>query len=113
MTHKKSIYLTDQLELINNECTNGYRNRSFSGRVADIVDRYSVLISLTDTVSLSDNEKVIFGEAILGTFIDRDTITYLHENLKDTGLEGADELAAKVEPLSPLERMALIESLDL
>ena len=48
ITQKKSIYLTGSLIPIYNSCKDGNCNRSFSGRVADIADRYTCLLYTSD-----------------------------------------------------------------
>lgn len=110
---KKSIYLAGELINIYDECSNKERNRSFSGRVADIADRYTILMALTETPELTNAEKVILGEAVLGGFVDRNKIRYLPDCIKDTEMQGADVLAEKVEQLDYAQKLKLIESLKI
>ena len=112
VTQKKSIYLTGALIPIYNSCKDGNCNRSFSGRVADITDRYTALIALTDIPEITD-EEMILGECVLGTFLDKLKIKHLPEYIIDTKLNGSAELAKKVKQMTPLQRVALIESLGI
>lgn len=113
VTQKKSIYLTGALIPIYNSCKDGNCNRSFSGRVADITDRYTALIELTDIPEITDEEKMILGECVLGTFLDKLKIKHLPEYIIDTKLNGSVELAKKVKQMTHLQRVALIESLGI
>ncbi|MHA2719559.1 hypothetical protein [Streptococcus agalactiae] len=110
---KKSIYLTGKLIDTYDECITKKRVRSFSGRVSDIVDRYEILIGLAKIPELNDTEKVILGKTILGSVMDKYEILYMPDNIRDTDLEGAEELAKRIEPLDNLQRMALIEALKI
>lgn len=111
---KKSIYLTGELINIYDECNvKKERERSFSGRVSDIVERYTVLMALTDVPELTSGEKVILGEAVLGGFIDRNKIRYLPDSIRDTEMPGAEDLANKVEKLDYNQRLKLIEELKI
>lgn len=111
---KKSIYLTGELINIYDECNvTKERDRSFSGRVSDIVERYDVLMGLTEVPELSPDQKIILGEAILGGFVDRTKIRYLHYSIRDTEMDGCDELANFVEQLDYAQRIKLIEELGL
>lgn len=111
---KKSIYLTGKLINIYDECNvTKERDRSFSGRVSDIVERYTVLMALTEVPELTGGEKVILGEAVLGSFIDRNKIRYLPDSIRDTEMPGAEDLANKVEKLDYNQRLKLIEELKI
>lgn len=111
---KKSIYLTGELINIYDECNvTKKRERSFSGRVSDIVERYTVLMALTEVSELTGEEKVILGEAVLGGFIDRNKIRYLPDSIRDTEMPGSEDLANKVEQLDYNQRLKLIEELKI
>lgn len=111
---KKSIYLTGELINIYDECNvKKERDRSFSGRVADIVERYTVLMAITEVPNLTNEEKVILGEAVLGSFIDRNKIRYLPDSIRDTEMPGSEYLANKVEQLDYNQRLKLIEELKI
>ena len=110
---KKSIYLTGTLIDIYDECHSKERNRSFSGRIADIAERYEALLSLTDTPALTAEEKMILGEAVSGTFIDKLKLKYLPEAILDTQISGCSELADKVSRLDYVQRLGLIEELGI
>lgn len=110
---KKSIYINGALEKVYDECNNGSRNRKFSGRVTDIVERYDVLMALTKAPELTPNQKMILGEAVMGGFMDRNKIRYLHDSIADTELDGCIELAKIVEELDYAQRLKLIESINI
>lgn len=111
---KKSIYLTGELINIYDECNvTKERDRSFSGRVADITERYAVLMSLTQVPELSDEEKCILGEAVLGGFMDCNKVRYLPDCVRDTGMDGSEDLAEKVDELDFAQRLKLIEDLKI
>lgn len=109
---KKSIYINGALEKVYDECSNGSRDRTFSGRVTDIAERYEVLMGLTEAPKLSSEQQLILGEAVLGGFIDKTKIRYLHYSILDTEMDGCEELANIVEQLSYAQRIKLIEVLS-
>lgn len=110
---KKSIYINGALEKVYDECNNGSRDRKFSGRVTDIVERYDVLMGLTEVPELTPNQQMILGEAVLGTFVDKNKIRYLHDAIADTELDGCVELAKIVRDLDYAQRLKLIESINI
>ncbi|CAW92205.1 hypothetical protein [Streptococcus equi] len=110
---KKSIYINGALEKVYDECNNGSRNRKFSGRVTDIVERYDILMALTEIPELTPEQKMILGEAILGGFMDRNKIRYLPDAIADTDLDGCLALAKIVKDLDYTQRIKLIESINI
>ncbi|HEL1012853.1 TPA: hypothetical protein TVB68_002087 [Streptococcus equi subsp. ruminatorum] len=110
---KKSIYINGALEKFYDECSNGMRNRTFSGRVMDIAERYDVLMGLTEIPELTPEQKMILGEAILGGFMDRNKIRYLPDAIADTDLDGCLALAKIVKDLDYTQRIKLIESINI
>ncbi|MGG6839139.1 UNVERIFIED_CONTAM: hypothetical protein KB581_08860 [Streptococcus canis] len=110
---KKSIYINGALEKVYDECNNGARNRRFSGRVTDIVERYDVLMGLTEVPELTPEQQIILGEAVLGTFMDRNKIRYLHDAIADTEIDGCLDLANMVRDLDYAQRLKLIESINI
>lgn len=106
-SRKKTIWLSDQM-------VDMYENpdgRTFSRRVADTIERYNVLMGLAEKIELTERDLAILGEAVLGTFIDRNKIRYLPDSIRDTEMPGAEDLANKVESLDYLGRMALVEKI--
>ena len=89
---KKSIYLQGGVIDVYNETQNKERPQSFSKRMGQIVDRYYL---------------------IQGSYIDKLFIKYLHEEIDDTELDGASDLAKKVKKLDFVQRIKLIEEMKL
>ncbi|AKG28336.1 TPA: hypothetical protein ACQ99M_000087 [Streptococcus pyogenes] len=110
---KKSIYINGALEKVYDECCNGMRNRTFSGRVMDIAERYDVLMGLTEIPELTPQQQMILGEAVLGAFMDRNKIRYLHDAIADTEIDGCLDLAKIVRDLDYTQRLKLIESINI
>lgn len=109
---KKSIYLTKDLKKIYDECKSRKRNRTFSGRMADIAERYNALIGLAEIPEITEEEKMILGDVVIG-YVDKIKIKNLPEYIIDTDIYGCKELAEKVSKLDYLQRMALIERLNI
>ncbi|HEO4177357.1 TPA: hypothetical protein ACQ0F8_001625 [Streptococcus agalactiae] len=109
---KKSIYINGALEKVYDEYSNSTKNRTFSGRVMDIVERYDVLMGLTEVPELTSEQQVVLGEAIMGSFMDRNKIRYLHDSVADTELNGCLELAKIIKNLDYIQRVKLIESIN-
>ncbi|AAM79339.1 TPA: hypothetical protein ACQNWS_001648 [Streptococcus pyogenes] len=110
---KKSIYINGALEKIYDECSNALRNRTFSGRVMDIAERYDALMGLTEIPELTPQQQMILGEAVLGAFMDRNKIRYLHDAIADTEIDGCLDLAKMVRDLDYAQRLKLIESINI
>ena len=110
--NKKGIYLKGELINIYNECMSGKRDRTFSGRMVDIAERYKALISLADVPTLTDDEQMILGDVVIG-YVDKIKIKNLPEYILDTEVYGCKKLAEKVSKLDYLQRVSLIESLNI
>ena len=110
---KKSIYLQGGVIDVYTETRNKERPQSFSKRMGQIVDRYHLILDSVNTPELSVNEKHVLGVTIQGSYIDKLFIKYLHEEIDDTELDGASDLAKKVKRLDFLQRIKLIEEMKL
>ena len=111
----KTIYLNETLEKLA-EKTKGDSPRSgrFSSRLGEIVERYDIIMELTELPEMSESEIEIMGEVICGSIIDRRKIRGLHLDVLDAGTgtsESRKMLSEKVAGMSPAERIKLIESL--
>lgn len=79
----------------------------------DIAERYDVLMGLTEIPELTPQQQVILGEAVLGAFMDRNKIRYLHYAIADTEIDGCIGLAKIVKSLDYTQRLKLIESINI
>lgn len=79
----------------------------------DITERYDALMGLTEIPELTPQQQVILGEAVLGTFMDRNKIRYLHDAIADTEVDGCIGLAKIVKDLDYTQRLKLIESINI
>ena len=109
----KTIYLNEPLEQLAEE-TKGDSPRSgrFSSRLGEIVERYSIIMELTELTALSESEINIMGEVICGSIIDRRKVRGLHLDVLDaaTGTsELRQKLSEKAAGMSPAARIKLIE----
>ncbi len=109
-TRKVSIWMTDQMMELKQTPPD---LRSFSRRVGDTIERYDILLKLEGDPEMSGQEKVTLGEALLGGYMDKNKIKYLHENIADTEMDGSAEFSKRVESWSYTKRMAAIESLGI
>lgn len=89
---------------------------NFSQRVAEVVDRYTLLLNMTDLPDFTDREKVALGELLLSAELTRSKIKGLALDAEDLGPELTDEekqtLIDKLRPLSPAQVIKLLESLE-
>lgn len=111
---RKTIYTNPPLEALETECREG--EVSFSARLGDIVERYDALMKLTNAPELTDIEKMILGEVVLGSVVSPTTVRYMHESVMDAATGTEDERKAlhdKIKNWSPIERIAAIESLGI
>lgn len=109
----KTIYLNETLEQLA-EKTKGDSPRSgrFSSRLGEIVERYDIIMELTELPEMSESEIEIMGEVICGSIIDRRKIRGLHLDVLDaaTGTsESRQKLSEKVAVMSPAARIKLVE----
>lgn len=90
---------------------------NFNQRVAEVVDRYTLLLNMTDLPEFTDREKVALGELLLSAELTRSKIKGLALDAEDIGPEflTPDEkqtLIDKLRPLSPAQVIKLLESLE-
>ena len=87
---------------------------SFSARLGEIVERYSILLDLETLPDFSPEELTILGEVICGSVINRRKVRGLHLDVLDTAIGAQaerDALSAKVEAMTAGQRLKLIESI--
>jgi hypothetical protein len=112
---RKQIWLNPPLERLVIECGKAKgRDGKFSARLGDIVERYEVIMKLTETPEFTDTEKMILSEVVCGSVINPTTIRHMSESIMDCATGTQEErLALKkiIEELSPAERISTIESL--
>jgi hypothetical protein len=114
---RKQIWMSPSLERLNEQCGKAKgRDGTFSRRLGEIVERYEVIMKLTVAPELTDTEKMIIGEVVCGSIITPTTIRHMGESIMDCASGTNEERKAlhdKIIKLSPSERIALIESLEL
>jgi len=114
---KKTIWMNDSLIKLAADVGNAKgRAGKFSARLGDIVERYELVIRLTPVPELSDIEKTILDEVILGSTLTPTTIRYMPEAIMDCDAGSVDErisLHDKIASWTPAERIAVIEALGL
>jgi hypothetical protein len=91
------------------------RAGKFSARLGDIVERYDLIIRLTPVPELSDVEKMILKEVVCGGNLSPTLIRHMSESVMDcTGnIDERIALRDKIVLLTPAERIAVIEAMDL
>lgn len=115
---RKTIYMSDPLCKLAEETRGDSRRTSgFSRRLGEIVERYQMMLDLDAATlpKLNDSEMEIMGEIIMGAVIDARKIRGLHLDPLDATLgtpEEKKELAAKIEPLTAGQRLALVEKIE-
>lgn len=106
---RKNIYMNPPLDQLLEETKPG----KFSQRIGDVVERYNIIMKLTDLPELTEDETMIMSEVICGSAITPTMIRSMHWSVMDA--QGSEDtkknLADKIEQLSPAERIKLIESL--
>lgn len=106
---RKNIYMNPPLDQLLEETKPG----KFSQRIGDVVERYNVIMKLTDLPEFTDEETMILSEVICGSTITSTMIRSMHWSIMDA--QGSEDtkrnLADKIEFLSPAQRIKLIESL--
>lgn len=114
-TVKKTIYMSEPLErLAEKTQAADRRNGGFSRRLGEIVDRYDIIMSMTDLPEFTDAETEILSEIVCGSVIDARKIRGLHLDVIDVASETEAhkaKLRRKIESLSPAQRIKLIENL--
>lgn len=112
MAKTKQVYMNPALAGL--EADVKETGASFSARLGEIVERYQTLLDLEKLPDFSEAETEILSEVICGASIDRRKIRGLHLDVLDaaTGAqEEHDALSAKIEHLTPGQRLKLIETL--
>lgn len=114
---RKQIWMNPPLERLSEQCGKAKgRDGQFSRRLGDVVERYEILIKLTQAPAMTDEEKMILGEVVCGSELSTLTVKYMHESVLDcaSGTENERQtLATKIKSWSAAERIAAIESLGL
>ena len=112
MAKSKQVYMSPALAGL--EADVKETGASFSARLGEIVERYSILLDLETLPDFSPEELTILGEVICGSVINRRKVRGLHLDVLDTA-RGAqaerDALSAKVEAMTAGQRLKLIESI--
>ncbi|WP_298595716.1 hypothetical protein [uncultured Mitsuokella sp.] len=111
----KTIYMNDPLLRLAEETKgDNRRNGGFSSRLGEIVERYKIILDLTELPQLTEVEMQILSEIICGSMIDRRKIRGLHLDVLDAAL-GTDkekaELYKKLSSMTAGQRIKLIEQL--
>ena len=106
---RKNIYMNPPLDQLLEETKPG----KFSQRIGDVVERYNVIMKLTDLPEFTDDETMILSEVICGSTITPTMIRLMHWSVMDTqgDIDVKKSLADKIELLSPAQRIKLVESL--
>jgi FixJ family two-component response regulator len=112
---KRTIYMSEPLERLA-EKTQGAdrRNGGFSRRLGETVDRYEIIMGLTDLPDFDDTETQILSEVICGSVISRSKVAGMHLDIIDASIgtqEQRAKLLRKIEELSIAQRIKLIEKL--
>ena len=115
---RKTIYMSEPLiKLAEKTRGDSRRTSGFSRRLGEIVERYQIMLDIDaqKLPELTDGEMEIMGEIIMGSVIDARKIRGLHLDPLDaaTGTpEERKQLAAKIEPLTAGQRLALVEKVE-
>lgn len=106
---RKNIYMNPPLVQLLEETKPG----KFSQRIGDVVERYDVVMKLTVIPEFTEDEILILSEVICGSVVNQTMIRSMHWAVMDAqGDENVKKiLTAKIEQLSPAQRIKLIESL--
>lgn len=115
---RKTIYMSDPLARLAEKTRGDSRRTSgFSRRLGEIVERYKIMIDIDaqKLPELTDSELEILGEVVMGSVIDARKIRGLHLDPLDAATGTPEErrqLAAKIEPLTAGQRLALVEKVE-
>lgn len=106
---RKNIYMNPPLDQLLEETKPG----KFSQRIGDVVERYNVIMKLTDLPELTEDETMIMSEVVCGSMVSPAMIRGMHLGIMDAqgDKDVKKTLADKIEQLSPAARIKLIESL--
>lgn len=115
---RKTIYMSEPLIRLTEETRGDSRRTSgFSRRLGEIVERYKIMLDIDaqKLPELTDGEMEIMGEIVMGSVIDARKIRGLHLDPLDAATGTPEErkgLAAKIEPLTAGQRLALVEKVE-
>ena len=115
---RKTIYMSEPLIRLAEETRGDSRRTSgFSRRLGEIVERYQIMLDIDaqKLPELTGGEMEIMGEIIMGSIIDARKIRGLHLDPLDAATGTPKErkdLAAKIEPLTAGQRLALVEKVE-
>ena len=106
---KKTIYTNPPIERL----IEASQPMKFSQRLGEVVERYEILLKLTEIPKFNQDEIMILSEVVCGSAITPTMIRSMHWSVMDA--QGDKDikkaLADKIEKLSPAQRIKLIESL--
>lgn len=108
MTKRVNVYLNDPLEKLSEQVKQQKNTGGFSRRLGELVNEFSVIMTLTELPEFSPEEWAELGELLLSSEITTSKISGLHLDAIDIG---QPELARKIEKLSPAQRIKLVEHL--
>lgn len=108
MTKRVNIYLNGPLEKLSEQVKQNKNVGGFSRRLGEIVNEFSVIMTLTELPDFSPEELEYVGELVLGCEITASKVAGLHLDALDIG---KPELSKKIETLSPAQRIKLIEKI--
>lgn len=112
MAKTKQVYMNPALAGL--EADVKERGASFSARLGEIVERYSILLDLEVLPDFSEEELTILSECICGSAIDRRKVRGLHLDVLDAASgtqEERDALSRKVEEMTAGQRLSVIEKM--
>ena len=106
---RKNIYMNPPLNQLLEETKPG----KFSQKLGDVVERYNIIMKLTDLPEFTEDEIMILSEVVCGSMVSPAMIRGMHLNVMDAigDKDIKKNLADKIELLSPAQRIKLIESL--
>jgi glycine cleavage system regulatory protein len=112
---KRTVYMSEPLEkLAEKTKANDRRNGGFSRRLGEVVDRYGIILDLTNLPDFDDTEINILSEVMCGSVISRSKVAGMHLDIVEAATGTTEQRSAlrhKVEALSIAQRIKLIESL--
>lgn len=106
---RKNIYMNPPLQRLLEKT----EQRGFSAALGNIIERYEILLELSELPAFSDEEINILSESICGSIVDRRKIRGLHLDVLDcVGDENIKfDLSKKIEKMEIGAKLALIEKL--
>lgn len=106
---RKNIYMNPPL----NQLLETTEQGKFSQRIGEVVERYDIIIKLTEIPEFTESEIMILSEVVCGSVVSPAMIRGMHLNVIDAqgDKDVKKALADKIEQLTPAQRIKLIESL--